>query len=452
MAHSSPTTPAHGFRRAPALTLALVASVTQFDVTSVAVALPTIGADLGFTMQGVAWVVDAYSLAFTSFLLASGALADRHGRRRVLVLGNVGFALASLACGVAGDAAQLCAARALQGMAAAFLITGGLASLSAAYPDPSQRLRAFGIMGVASGASMALGPTLGGWLSAGFGWRAIFLVNLPICLAAGLLIPRLVQETRDPEGRPLDWTATALLTAAMTLIVHALLAFVAPPVQRASEAALSAFAVALFARRQKRAARPMFDSSLFLRPAVIGVGCQLVAMSVGYWAVLVFAPAYLQQVHGFAPDQAGAAMLSATLPMALLPAAGVAMAARWGWRITLTSGMGLVAVGIAGAAWTAIVAGPIWMLLTGLCVAGCGAAFINSQLSGALVAFAPPAQAGTASAAATTLRQGGFALGVALLGAVAGIGPAPYAASFVIAAVAAAFGALVAWVLVEPPQ
>ncbi|MFY7958869.1 MAG: MFS transporter [Elsteraceae bacterium] len=172
-------------------------------------------------------------------------------------------------------------------------------------------------------------------------------------------------------------------------------------------------------------------------------------MSVGYWAVLVFAPAYLQQNQGLSTDQAGAAMLAATLPMAILPTVGAALAGRWGWRRTLTLGMALVSLGIAIVAWTAVVGGALTTALIGFGLAGCGGAFINSQLSGALVAFAPPERAGTASAVATTLRQGGFAIGVALLGAAAGVGSHPYAASFLIAATAAALGALAAWTLIR---
>ena len=172
-----------------------------FDVTAVVVAMPGIAKDLGFAVAGAAWVIDAYSLAFTGALLASGALADRFGRRRSMLSGNAVFLVASIGCGLATDGPMLLASRVVQGVGAAFMVTGAIALVAGAFPDLGQRARAFGMIGVISGVAMALGPTLGGLLASWFGWRWIFYANIPFCLALTLVVPRLVAETKDPDGR-----------------------------------------------------------------------------------------------------------------------------------------------------------------------------------------------------------------------------------------------------------
>src|ERR1700754_1466817 len=180
--------------------LGLGAFLTLFDVTAVVVAMPGVAKDLGFDVTGAAWVIDAYSLAFTGSLLASGALADRFGRRRAMLAGNAVFLLASIACGSATSGPLLLATRVVQGVGAAFMVTGAIALVAGAFPDHGQRTRAFGIIGVLSGVAMALGPTLGGLLASWFGWCWIFYANIPFCLLLALRVPPLVAESKDPDG------------------------------------------------------------------------------------------------------------------------------------------------------------------------------------------------------------------------------------------------------------
>ena len=174
------TSPAADGRIVPiTFALGLGAFLTLFDVTAVVVAMPGIAKDLGFDVAGAAWVIDAYSLAFTGALLASGALADRFGRRRSMLIGNAVFLVASIACGLATDGPMLLASRVVQGVGAAFMVTGATALIAGAFPNLGQRARAFGMIGVIAGVAMALGPTLGGLLASWFGWRWIFYANIP---------------------------------------------------------------------------------------------------------------------------------------------------------------------------------------------------------------------------------------------------------------------------------
>ncbi|MFN4277379.1 MAG: MFS transporter [Ferrovibrio sp.] len=439
-------TPRFGFSHpmAVAWVLALSVSLVNFDVTVVAVVLPAIRDELGFSISATAWVMDAYSLAFAGSLFAAGALADRFGRRRMLVLGNAGFALASLFCGLTWDGPSLWFARALQGLCAAFYITGSLAAISLAYPisNAENRARAFGIIGVTGGAAMALGPTLGGFVAAGFGWRWIFLINLPVCAICAWAVRRVIAESRDEEGRALDITGVVLLTLTIALPVQALLHSDGAPAWRWFGAAAGfALGIALI-RQQQRRAKPMLDPTLFRRREAIGIGSLLLSLSAGYWATLIYLPLYLLAAFGLDIEQSGLAMLAATLPMLALPPVGVWVTQRYGWRVNFTGGMLLLTAGLALLVYAALRDASLWFALGAMLLLASGAGISNSQVSGALVALAPPDRAGMASAMATTLRQAGFAIGIALLGAVSG--GVDYAAAFGVAALAAALGAVAA--------
>lgn len=424
--------------------LALSVSLANFDVTVVAVVLPAIRDELGFSISATAWVMDAYSLAFAGSLFAAGALADRFGRRRMLLLGNAGFALASLLCGLTWDGPTLWFARALQGLCAAFYITGGLAAISLAYPisNTAARARAFGIIGVTSGAAMALGPTLGGFVAAGFGWRWVFLINLPICILCDWAVRRVIEESRDEEGRALDLPGVLLLTLAIALPVQALLHSDGDLRWRCAATVAGLLLGIVLVWQQKRRAKPMLDPMLFRRREAIGIGCLLLSLSAGYWAVLIYLPLYLQAAFGLGMEQAGVAMLTATVPMLALPPVGVWATQRYGWQANFTVGMLLLGSGLVLLVIAVLQTATLWFALGAMLLMASGAGLSNSQVSGALVALAPPDRAGMASAMATTLRQAGFAIGIALLGAVSG--GVDYAVAFGVAAAAAMLGAAAA--------
>ncbi|MEK9970595.1 MAG: MFS transporter [Ferrovibrio sp.] len=433
---------------APAWVLALAVCLTQFDVTAAAVALPLIRAELGFSLGATAWVMDAYSLAFAGTLFAAGALADRFGRRRMLQIGNLLFALASLLCGFAWDGPSLWAARALQGAGASCFITGGLAAVSLCYPvsETANRARAYGIIGVTGGAAMALGPTLGGLIAAHVGWRWVFLINLPVCVLSHYAVRCVIGETRDEAGRPLDLPGVALLTLAIALPVQALLHDGTNVIWRWAGIGAGFACALLLVWQQRRRAQPMLDFRIFARRAPLGIIAILVSLSTAYWAVLVYLPLWLQAEYGLDTQQTGLAMLAATLPMLALPPLGVWLTQSCGWRVNFTGGMLLLTLGTAALAGVAVLKWNLFSALAAMMFAASGAGLCNAQVSGALVAQAPPERAGMASALATTLRQAGYAIGIALLGAVS-VGPrmgGGYGVGFGLAACTAILGAMAA--------
>lgn len=431
-----------------ALTLGLGAFFTNLDVTAVVVALPAMEHSLNFGMAATAWVIDAYSLAFTGMLLAAGAIADHFGRRRALLTGNAIFLVASLACGLAWDGPSLWLARGLQGVGAAFVVTGALALVASAFPDAAVRARVFALMGVVSGVGMAVGPTLGGLITAWTGWRWIFFINVPFCAALTLMVPRLVAESQAAEKRSLDIVGAALLTMALALLIEATLRLRADMIVAASLGGAALLLLAGFALQQRRRAVPLLDPTVFGTPAMIGVGLLLIAVSVSYWAILVYLPPALQSAFGWDAGRAGFALLAATAPMLIVPPIGAHLVMRIGWRWHFAYSLAMLAVGnllLLASLWRTDTAETLGLMLAGMIAIGSGAALSHPQLSGALLALAPPDRSGMASAMTIVARQGGFALGIAAL-AVVGGGQA-LAAIFAAAASTAVLGALAAVLL-----
>ncbi|PIT06043.1 MFS transporter permease [Bradyrhizobium nitroreducens] len=427
------------------LTLGLGAFFTNLDVTAVVVALPAMEHTLNFGMAATAWVIDAYSLAFTGMLLAAGAIADRFGRRRALLAGNAIFLVASLACGLAWDGPSLWLARGLQGAGAAFVVTGALALVASAFPDAAVRARVFALMGVVSGVGMAVGPTLGGVITAWTGWRWIFFINVPFCVALTIAVPRLVVEGQAAEKRSLDIVGVVLLTMALALLIDATLRVRVDMIGAASLGGAALLLLAGFALQQRRCVVPLLDPAVFGTPAMIGVGLLLIAVSVSYWAILVYLPPAMQSAFGWHADRTGLALLAATAPMLIVPPIGGHLVMRIGWRWHFAHSLAILAVGnllLLASLWRTDTAETLGLMLAGMVVIGSGAALAHPQLSGALLALAPADRSGMASAMTIVARQGGFALGIAAL-AVVGGGHA-FEAIFATAASIAVLGALAA--------
>jgi MFS family permease len=369
-----------------------------------------------------------------------------------MLAGNAVFLVASVACGLAPSEPMLLAARAAQGIGAAFMATGGTALVAIAFPNVAQRNRAFGVLGVIAGIAMALGPTLGGVLASWFGWRWIFFANIPFCLALALAVPWLVAETNDREGRRLDPVGIALLTISLGLALDALLRRDGSLALRATCLLAGTTAALVFLWQQWRSPHPVLDPRVFATLAMAGVAALLTAIQFGYWAVVVYLPLFLRAALHVSMDVAGAALLVATLPMLLVPLIGGRLATHWGWRRLFITAFALVAIGDVSLVIAALSNGPEMRLgatVAGMATIGVGAALANPQLSGVALALAPSTQAGMASAVTFVVRQAGFAISIAALGLTLGAVDAAveFAQPFILAAFAALLGVIAASVL-----
>ena len=396
---------------------ALALFLVGLDTTIVTVGLPQIGEGLGVEANRLAWVVDAYTLPFASLLITSGALADRYGRRRVFQSGLVVFGLASLMCAAAPSLEVLIAARAVQGVGASMLTPVALSIVVNAMPDPRERARAIGVWGAVFGLSMAAGPIAGGALIAAFDWRAVFWSSAPVVAAALLLTAWLVPESRSAVPRRLDLPGQLLLTASLAAGVGILiegphLGWSAPPMAIAYVVLLAAV-VGLGIVESRRAA-PLVEPALFRVVSFTAAILAAIIVFVAFSTTLLLTTTLLQQ-EGWSPLAAGAA----TLPMAATATACAPLSghlvSRVGARPLLLTAGGCLIVG--GALLTSLVADTrLPLLFTAYVAIGAGLGFANAPITNTAIDGLPPERAGGASAMASTARQVGTAVGIALAG------------------------------------
>jgi EmrB/QacA subfamily drug resistance transporter len=328
----------------------LASSMSFIDGTAVNVALPALQAELGATVAQVQWVIEAYALFLSALLLVGGSLGDRFGRRRVFLVGVVGFALASAWCGVAPGTGQLIAARAAQGIAAALLVPGSLALLSASF-DEKRRGRAIGTWSGFSAITAAVGPLIGGWLIDHASWRWVFFLNLPLALAVVVISLRFVQESKDPEAASrLDLPGALLATLGLGGVTFALIEssrreWSDPSVL--SALGLGVLSLAGFLWVEARSPAPMMPLSLFRSRTFAGANLLTLWLYAALGGALFFLPFNLIQVQGYSATGAGAALLPFVLLMFLFSRWSGGLVERFGARRPLIVGPAVTAVGFA---------------------------------------------------------------------------------------------------------
>ncbi|WP_205696457.1 MFS transporter [Conexibacter sp. SYSU D00693] len=389
------------------------------DITIVNVALPDIARDLGSSFNDLQWVVDAYALTLAAFLLTSGSLADLFGRRRVFVAGLGTFVVASVLCGLAHTPLLLDLARGLQGVGGAAIFACSLALIAGAFQG-RERGTAFGVFGAVTGASVAIGPLVGGALVEGVGWEAIFFVNVPIGAAAIAITLRKVRESSDPGAARLDLPGVALFSLALFGAVFGLVrgnseGWSSLPIVGAlgGGALLLVLFVVLQVRRGEHA---MLDLSLFRKPAFIGVSVAAFAISASMFSLFLYLTLYVQNTLGHSPLESGLRFLPITLVSFVVAPITGRLTQRVPTRYLL--GLGLTLIGVGQLLFRAVDASSDWTaLLPGFLVAGAGIGMTNPAIASTAIAVVEPRRAGMASGINNTFRQVGIATGIAALGA-----------------------------------
>ncbi|GAB2937994.1 MFS transporter [Nonomuraea fastidiosa] len=425
------------------LTLALCSGyfLVLLDVTVVNVPLPQIGVELHAGSGGLAWTVDAYAVPMAALLLASGAIGDLVGHRRVVLFGLAGFGGASVLCASAPGIGVLVAGRAVQGVAAALVLPGTLALLVDSTPDDAARNRLVGAWAAIGGAALPAGPVIGGLLVQVAGWRAVFWLSVPVVALALVPVVRLPQAlARQRSARDVNWVGAALLVAALGCFVTAIIEAPAVPWEAVLFGAIAVCALLGFLVVERRVPRPLLPVPREARRP-LGLAC-LVAGLMNLCALggLFVLTQVFQTVHRLDPLAAGMLTLPAMLPLPLLGAPAGRLATRIGvWR-TAAVGLLIAAAGMAGIAATLTTAGPI---VVALLLWGTGIGVLTPAVVAAALRATPDAP-GLASGASNTARQTGGALGIAVFAAVAGPAAAP---GFIANATALFTGAAAAFVL-----
>jgi EmrB/QacA subfamily drug resistance transporter len=395
--------------------------IVGLDNTIVNVALPSIRRDLGASVPQLQWTIDAYTLVLASLLMLSGSMADRLGRARVFKVGLVLFTLGSLLCSLAPTVQLLIVFRMVQAIGGSMLNPVAMSIIRNTFTDARERAQAIGLWAGVIGLSMAMGPVLGGALVDTGSWRSVFWVNVPIGLLAAALTWRFVPESKAPRARRVDPIGELLVIVLLAATVYAI-------IQGPSHGwlsgeilglfALAAVAVGALVRYEHRRIDPLIDVRFFASAPFSGASVIAIAAFVGLSAFLFLNTIYLQNSRGLSPFHAGLY----TLPMAAItvvvgPLTGRLVGAR-GARPSLVIGGG--AILLSGLMLTGLTqtTSPAW-LFAGYIVFGIGFGSVNPPITNTAVSGMPPAQAGVASAVASTSRQVGFSLGVALARAIA---------------------------------
>jgi EmrB/QacA subfamily drug resistance transporter len=427
--------------------------VAFLDSTVVNAALPAIGRDLHGNLADMQWVLTAYLLTLGSLLVLGGALGDRFGRKRLFMIGLIGFATASALCGAAPSVPVLIAARAVQGIAGALLVPGSLAIISASF-HPDDRGRAIGMWSGLGSVTTAAGPFLGGWFIDSVSWRLVFFVNLPLVVVALAICARHVPETRDESApRHIDVPGAVLLALGLAGVVYALIEGPAKgwPTSAIGLGVLGVAALVTWLVVENRSAHPMVPLDVFKSRQFSGANAVTFAIYAAFGATTFLLVVHLQTDLGYSALEAGASLLPATFLMFFFSARSGALAQRIGPRLQMTVGPFIVAAGIALLArvepghsyWSSV--------FPAMLVLGAGLTTTVAPLTAAVLAAVSDQHAGLGSAINNAVARIASLVAVAVLPAAAGIATAGgsltegFGTAMAIAAVLCAIGGVLAF-------
>ncbi|CAB5511989.1 Multidrug resistance protein Stp [Achromobacter anxifer] len=406
-------------RRALVLAVNLGSFITILDISIVNVALPTMQAALRIDMAGLQWVVDAYALFLSAFMLSAGPLGDRYGRKRSWLAGVLLFTAGSALCGLADNLTALLIGRAVQGVAGALLVPGALSLLTQAFPDPKERAQAIGIWASCNAISLIVGPMLGGVLVAHFNWQSIFLINLPVGALAIALGAWSITESAHPEHAAFDPAGQALSVLWLGALTYGLIAagehgWAAP--QATVALAVAAIGLLAFLWVEHRAARPILPLGLFRDAGFAITNFASFVLGFSAYSSLFFFSLYMQHVQGLSPLAAGWQLAPQFAAAGLVSVVFGRLNLRFGLPRLMIAGFALIGAAMLGmtsfeAHTPYFVSGSLLVLL------GLGTGLAVPSTSMAVMATVPRERSGMASATMNALRQTGMTIGIALLGA-----------------------------------
>lgn len=396
--------------------------IVSMDATIVNVVIPSLRNQLHASATQLQWVIDIYTLVLASLLLLSGATADRFGRRRTFQIGLTIFAIGSLACGLAPNMSTLIAARFLQAIGGSMLNPVAMSIITQVFTGRVERARAIGVWGGVVGISMAAGPIVGGALIEFVNWRAVFWINLPICLAAIVLTAIFVPESKSATMRDLDPAGQVLGMAFLFGIVFVLIEGPSHgwgDVRVVIIGVAAVFAFVMFLRYESRRRDPFIDLRFFRSVPFASATVIAVCAFASWGAFLFMMSLYLQGERGYSALHTGLLYLPVAVGALIFSPFSGRLVGRFGSRPsllaagTLTTAAALMLTGLT-------ITTPIWQLLVIFAVFGVGFSMVNAPITNAAVSGMPIDRAGAASAIASTSRQVGVSIGVALCGSVAG--------------------------------
>jgi EmrB/QacA subfamily drug resistance transporter len=450
--------------------LSAVQFMVVLDIAIVNVALPSIKVDLGFSQENLQWVISAYALVFGGFLLLGGRAADLLGRRRIFLVGVTVFTIASFLAGMAWSEGSLIGARAVQGLGAAIISPAALSILSTTFREGRERNIALGVWGAVGGFGAAAGVLLGGVLTDALSWEWIFFVNVPVGVAAFLIAPFLLSESRDARVSSFDVPGAVLVTGGLSSLVYAITQAGQQGWLAGETLAFLAAALVMltaFVGWELRHPEPLMRLGIFQIRTVSGANVAGFILGTALFAMFLMLTLYMQQVLGYSAMKTGVAYLAVAGTAIIWSAVAAQLVTRIGVKPVLVAGMATLTAGLVYFTQVSVGGSYVGDLLPGFLLVGFGIGFAFVPISIAALAGVQPAEAGLASGLINTSQQIGGALGIAALStiassrtddALAGGTPLPAALvdgftnAFIAGTVIAALGILASLTLIRPRE
>ena len=402
------------------VSLLLAAFVINLDITIVNVALPTLVRELHASNSQLQWVVDAYNLLFAALLLAAGSLSDRLGRKGFLLAGLAVFGVASIAGGLTDTAGQLIVARCFMGLGAAMIFPTTLSLISNVYTERAERAKAIGLWGATAGIAIALGPIVGGWLLEQFSWTSIFFALAPVAAVTAALVAWSVPTSRDPDAHKSDIPGLVLSSAAIALLTYTLIE--APNYGWSAGRSVAGYVgaavlFAVFILRERSAAEPMLDVSLFRNPRFTAASGSVTVAFFGISGFSFLITQYFQFFKGYHPLSTGVHLLPVAFAVGTMAVLGTQLAVRLGTKQVVTVGLFFLALFFAWVS-TADTATSYLEIVGQMLLGGSGVGLVSAPATEAIMGVVPKAKAGIGSAVNDATRLLGSTLGVAVVGSV----------------------------------
>ena len=406
--------------RAALIGVCLASLMFGLEISSVPVILPTLETALPASFKDLQWIMNAYTIACTTVLMATGTFADRYGRKRVFITSTIAFGITSLMCGLAQSASVLIVARFLQGLTGGAMLTCSIAIISHQYQDEKQRGRAFTAWGIISGVGLGFGPIIGSSISAVSSWHWVFLIHVPLTVLA--LIPALmgIRESRDPHAKRLDGWGILTLTIAVFALTYVITQGADLDMSHAiGLAAIAVVSFAAFVVVERNTSQPMFDFSVFRIRKFSGaiIGC--IGMNFCYWPFMIYLPIYFEGGLGLDSRTASLLLLAYTIPFLVMPPIADHLLRRYGARIVIPLGMAIMGTGFLAMRVGSGLEQASWLtVLPGALLAGIGLGLTNTSVTNTTTGSVPSNRAGMASGIDISARLISLAINIAVMGLV----------------------------------
>jgi EmrB/QacA subfamily drug resistance transporter len=390
------------------------------EISSIPAILPTLEQELSANFKQLQWIMNAYTIAVTTVLMASGTLADRYGRKRIFMIAVAAFGVTSLICGITENVLTLIVARSLQGLSGGAMLICQIAVLSHQFQGGQARATAFGWWGVIFGIGLGFGPVIGGGILALLSWEWVFLIHVVFAVLAILLAAGSLQDSRDPNASSLD--LAGMLTLSLSVFCLAFYVTQGPDLGFASLTGLAILGVSIasliaFVIAEKVSPRPMFDFSVFRIPAFSGAIVGSAAMNVSFWPFMIYLPIWFQAGLGYDSISAGLALLAYTLPTLVMPPLGERLSLRYRPGLVIPAGLFTIGAGFLLMKLGSATAKPDWLtMLPGCLIAGVGLGLTNTPVTNTTTGSVSSDRAGMASGIDLSARMVSLAINIAIMG------------------------------------